>query len=118
MNQLGKLGAGLLLTSLFCSCGHTKVCQIGLLSVGDLDARTIPSKVEGPVLVGKDGCKGGPGAYYLSEAVRNALKGTQCDTLVDAEVTTRTGLLVWNNEVEVKGTGIDSKTLPKDGGVK
>jgi len=74
--------------------------------------------VDGPILVGKDACKAGGDPYYLSEAVRNALKGTQYDTIIDAEVTTKTGLLVWSNEIEVKGKGLDSKSLPKVGGAK
>jgi len=118
MRTVSKACVALLLTTLCYGCGHLNVSKVGLLSVGDLESRTIPSSVNGPVLVGKDACKMGGDPYYLSEAVRNALKGTTYDTLVDAEVTTSTGLFVWSNEIEVKGKGLDSKTLPKDGGAK
>ncbi len=118
MNTVTKVCAALLLTTLCYGCGHTNVSKVALLSVGDMECRTIPAKVDGPVLVGRDACKVGGDAYYLSEAVRNALKGTEYDTLIDAEVTTKTGLLVWSNTIEVKGTGLNSKTLPRDGGAK
>ena len=108
----------LLVTTLCYGCGHTKVCRVGLLSVGDLESRTIPSTVDGPILVGKDACKMGGDPYFLSDAVRNALTGTEYDTIVDAEVTTKTGVLVWSNEIEVKGKGVKSSTLPKEGGAK
>jgi len=118
MSRVCKVCVALLLTTLCYGCGHLNVSKVGLLSVGDLESRTIPSSVDGPILVGKDACKAGGDPYYLSEAVRNALKGTQYDTIIDAEVTTKTGLLVWSNEIEVKGKGLDSKSLPKVGGAK
>ena len=118
ISKVYKVGVTLLLSTLCYGCGHLNVSRVGLLSVGDLENKTIPSAVDGPVLVGKDACKGGSGPYYLSEATRNALKGTPYDTIIDAEVTTKTGLFVWSNEIEVKGKGLDSKTLPKDGGAK
>jgi hypothetical protein len=113
-----SLGTVLLLGVVCCGCGHTNLSRVGLLSVGDWDSKTIPASVSGPVLVGKDLCKVGGDSYYLSEAVRNALKGTPYDTLIDAEVTTKTGLFVWSNTVEVKGKGLDSKVFPKNGGVQ
>jgi hypothetical protein len=96
-------------------CGHTCTGRIALLSVGDMDGRVIPERAQGPVLSGRDACKAGFDPYYLSEAVRDALKGTQYDTLVDVEVTTTTGLWVWSNAVQVKGVGISSTSLPKEG---
>ena len=91
MNQITKMSVALLLVTMF----------------------------YGPVLTGKDSCnKIGKFSYYLSDAVRNALSGTEYDTIVDAEVTTKTGLFVWSNKIEVKGTGIKSSVLPKEGGVK
>jgi len=118
MSTVCKRCVALLLATLCYGCGHTQVSRVGLLSVGDLESRTIPATVNGPILVGKDACKVAASPYYLSEAVRNALKGTAYDTIIDAEVTTKTGLLVWSNEIEVKGTGLDSKTLPKNGDAK
>lgn len=119
MRRLSKLCVGLAV-ALFCfGCGHTKVCQIGLLSVGDLENRTIPVSVEGPVLSGTVKCKMmEPPNYYLSDAVRNALSGSECDTLVDVEVTTKTGLFVPSNSIAVKGTGLKSSNLPREGVAK
>ena len=108
----------LAIAALGSGCGHTKVSQVGLLSTGDLESRIIPRDVGGPMLEGKTAAKPGKLAYYLSDAVRDAVKGTPYDTLVDAEVTTTTGLLVWNNKLAVKGKGVKSTDLPKDGGGK
>ncbi len=113
-----KLAIALALATLCYGCGHTNVSRVGLLSTGDLDSRMIPSTVDGPVLTGRDASKWGATPYFLSEAVRNALSDTQYDTLVDAEVTTRTGFFVWSNEIEVKGIGVDSTALPKNGGAR
>ena len=99
-------------------CGHTKVSHVGLLSTGDLASRSIPRDVSGPVLEGKTAAKPGKIKYYLSDAVRDALKETPYDTLVDAEVTSTTGLLVWNNKLTVKGKGVKSADLPKEGGAQ
>ena len=118
MKGLSNVCTVVLLTTLCCGCGHTKVSRVGLLSVGDLEGRTIPSTIDGPVLVGKDACKIGGDPYFLSEAVRNALSGTEYDTLVDVEVTAKTGLLVMSNEIQVKGKGVNSKTLVQEGAAK
>jgi len=118
MTKIARFCAASLMAALCYGCGHVQTSRVGLLSVGDLESKTIPSTVTGPILVGKDACKAGGDPYYLSEAVRNAVKGTTYDTLVDAEVITKTSLAVWFNEIEVKGTGLDSRTLPKDGGTK
>lgn len=104
---------------LCCSCGHTKVSRVALLSYGDMEGRILPKKVEGPILTGKDNetflfCP----FSFLSKATANALEGTEYDTLVNVDVTTRTGLFVWANAIEVKGTGVNSKTLPKEGGAQ
>ena len=101
----------LLLSILCIGCGHTKVNHVGLLSVGDLKSKKIPENTEGPTLIGEDSGY----SYYLSEAVRDALKGTQYDTIVDAEVTNKTGLFVWSNQIQVKGKGLNSKNFPKGG---
>lgn len=123
MTRVLKGCAALLLTMLCYGCGHMNVSSVGLLSVGDLEGKTIPATVDGPVLVGKDYMRLFDEAfsddpYYLSDAVRNALKGTVYDTLVDVEVTTRTSGFWWSNEIEVKGKGLDSRTLSRVGGVK
>ncbi|MDD4062112.1 MAG: hypothetical protein PHW08_15605 [Kiritimatiellae bacterium] len=99
-------------------CGHTKVSQVGLMSTGDLESRIIPRDVGGPMLEGKAAAKPGKLAYYLSDAVRDAVKGTPYDTLVDAEVTTTTGVWLWNNQLAVKGKGVKSADLPKEGGAQ
>ena len=114
MRKVLLWSAGFVMLAFCAGCGHVKVCHVGLLSNGDLDGKKIPLKVEGPVLAGKDS-----GArYYLSNAVREALSGTDYDTLVDVEVTSRTGLFVWSNEIEVRGTALDSRKIVKDGGDK
>ena len=123
MNRALKVCVALLLTTLCYGCGHTKVSKVGLLSVGDLEGKIIPSTVDGPVLIGKDGSSWVliPCSYYLSEAVRNALEGTAYDTLVDVEVKTQTGpwiYLFWLNQIQVTGKGLDSRILPKAGGAK
>ena len=100
-------------------CGHTQVSKVGLLSFGDLEGRTIPPVVEGPILKGSD--YEAPSLFpfsFLSAAVKDALKGTEYDTLVNCTVTTQTGLFVWSNGIEVEGTALNSKTLPKAGETK
>ena len=91
------------------ACGHTNVSQVGLLSVGDLEGKSLPSVIDGPTVKGKDNMH----LHHLSVAVRDALKGSEYDTIVDAKVTTTTGLFTWNNSVEVEGKAINSKKLPK-----
>ena len=117
-NKHGVCCLALAIAALGSGCGHTKVSQVGLLSTGDLESRIIPKDVGGPILEGKAEAKPGKLAYYLSDAVRDAVKGTPYDTLVDAEVTTTTGLLVWNNQLVVKGKGVKSADLPKEGGAQ
>ena len=85
--------------------------QIGLMSFGDLEGKIIPSQVAGKMLEGQDCSKIGGDPYSLSEAVRNALEGTEYDTLVDVEVDSTTGLFVGSNCVRVKGMAIDSESL-------
>jgi hypothetical protein len=93
-------------------CGHTLAQQkIGLASVGNLNGRVFPASFEGPTLEGED-CGY---AQFLSNAVRDALKGSKYDTLVDLEVTTETGLLVHSNCLKVRGKALDSKKLPMAG---
>ena len=99
-------------------CGHTLVSKVGLLSVGELQGKQIPAAIDGPIVQGED-CGGAFGSpYFLSKAVRAALKGTQHDTIVDAEITSTTGLYVGSNCVAVKGKAISSGTLTTVGGVR
>lgn len=108
---------GLLLVTVFCSgCwfgGETKSRKIGLMSFGDLEGRKLPEKISGPTLKGKTTSLGYGDPYYLSDAVRDALKDSGCDTLVDVIVENETGSFL-SNEIRVKGTGVDSKTLPQE----
>jgi len=108
-----KIRGGLLilLAILFVGCGHQKTCQVGLMSFGDLEGKIIPQNISGPTVTGTDQCKIGADPYYLSEAVRNALKGTTYDTIIDAQVTTETGLFVRSNYIKVSGTALSSKML-------
>jgi hypothetical protein len=83
-----------------------------VISFGDLAGKTIPANVEGPIVQGRSGARvfRAP-SYFLSDAARDALKGSRFDTLVDVEVTTRTGLAVPSNQIEVRGKALDSHTL-------
>ena len=103
----------LALAMVVAGCGHTHVSKIGLVSVGDLEGKVIPANVDGPVLTGEDHCQIGSDPYFLSTAVRDALKGTEYDTLVDVEVETTTGVAVMSNRIIVRGKAINSKTLAK-----
>jgi hypothetical protein len=97
-------------------CGHTHTSKIGLVSLGDLNGKVIPKNVDGPVLTGKDYCHIGGDPYFLSDAVRDALKGTEYDTLVDVEVETKTGIMVMENHIIVRGKALNSKALKMQGG--
>lgn len=57
MRGMSRICIAVALTTLCYGCGHTNVSRVGLLSVGDLEWRTIPSTVDGPVLIEKDACK-------------------------------------------------------------
>jgi len=46
------------------------------------------------------------------------LKGGKYDTLVDVEVTTKTGLFVPSNRIIVKGMALNSKNFEENGGKK
>ena len=94
-------------------CGHTLSTKVGLVSIGQLQGRTLPVTLEGKVVQGED-CGY---SYSLSNAVRDALKGTSYDTMVDVDVSNTTGVLVPSNCIQVKGTAIDSSRLPTEGEV-
>ena len=106
----------LMLAGLFLGCGHTQTSTVGLISFGDLEGKTIPDGLEGPILEGSDAAKiGGSKHYYLSNAARNALSGGQYDTLVDVEVTTKTGFTVPSNKITVRGRALNSNDLESSG---
>ena len=93
-------------------CGHTQSTKVGLMSFGDLQGKVLPTGASGPVLSGKScgsDCR-------LSNAVHDALKGTQYDTLLNAVVTNSTSLFVWSNCIFVSGNGLDSRSLTAAGG--
>ena len=101
-----------LLATFICGCGHTQAFKVGLLSFGEWEGKAIPAAGDGKVLSGED-CGH---QQRLSTAVRNALKETAYNTLVDAEVTSTTGLFVGSNCIKVKGNAVNSKTLTAQGG--
>lgn len=98
------------LVSALAGCGHTASQKVGLMSLGNLEGKTIPSNVAGNVIEGED-CGY---SYTLSNAVRDALKEKPYDTLIDADVTNTTGLFVVSNCIKVRGAAIDSKKLARD----
>jgi hypothetical protein len=102
----------ILLSSFLIGCGHTQSSKVGLMSFGELEGKTIPD-IGGMVLVNGEAC-----GYQqrLSDAVRAALKQTDYDTLVDAQVISTTGLWVSSNCITVKGNALNSKTLTTSGG--
>ena len=99
-------------------CGHSMTSQIGLMSYGNLEGKIVPNHIDGEIFEGQDCSKIGGDPYSLSEAVRNALEGTQYDTLVDAQVESTTGVFVASNCIKVKGTAIDSNGLADSGDPK
>ena len=122
MDRLKLLLCMAFVPMLLCSgCGHTRVCQVGLISFGDLEGKTIPRNPNGPILQGSSTATIGPDGvpilvYYLSDAVRDALKNTDCDTLIDAEVTTKTGIFPADNQIIVRGKGLNSAKISQSGG--
>jgi len=99
-------------------CGHTLSHHVGLVSFGDLEGKVIPGGVDGELLDGEDCCKVGSDPYSLAEAVRNAMKNTDYDTLVDVEVTNTTGLFVASNCIKVSGKALKSESLSDSGGAQ
>jgi hypothetical protein len=104
----------LFLALLFTGCGHSQTSRIALISFGDLEGKSLPDKPDGP---SRHGITGGA-KYYLSDAVRDALKDSEYDTLLDVEVTAETGLFVWSNTLAVEGTALNSKKLEHLGGTR
>ena len=106
----------ILLAVFLIGCGHTQSSKVGLMSFGDLEGKVIPENIDGNILEGEDCAKPGHATYYLSAAVRDALKQRVYDTLIDVEVTNTTGFLVTSNCIKVKGKALNSKTLTTSGG--
>lgn len=104
------------LTLALTACGHSQSSRIGLMSFGELEGKVIPDSLQGPTRQGTVTSGAGGSKYYLSEAVREALKDSEYDTLVNVEVTAETGLLVWSNTLSVRGTAVNSKKLDQPGG--
>ena len=104
----------LLLALALMGCGHTQTTKVGLMSFGDLEGKSLPVDDVTSVFSGK-ACGH---SYHLSDAVRDALKGTDYDTLIDAEVVNETGLFVWTNCILVSGNALNSKAIAASGGVK
>jgi len=102
----------LLISIILIGCGHTQSHKVGLMSFGDLEGKTILNSIDGNTVEGENCGR----SYYLSNAVRDALKERDDDTLIDAEVTNSTGLFVWSNCIKVKGKAINSKKLSNTGG--
>ena len=104
-----RVRASLTLASLaigMVACSHTS--RVALMSNGDLAGRQLSAVPPGPVLTGAD-CGI---THYLSKAFRKAIANTPYDTIVDATVTTTTGVFVFSNCVEVQGQGVRSIDLP------
>ncbi|MFH2043579.1 MAG: hypothetical protein ABIK92_00350 [Pseudomonadota bacterium] len=106
----------ILLMGFIIGCGHTQSHNVGLISFGDLEGKIIPEDIDGEILEGKDCARiGYRPSCYLSNAVRDALKQRNYDTLIDVEVTNRTGFFVPSNCIQVKGKAINSQLLPTSG---
>ena len=93
----------ILLAVFLIGCGHTQSHKVGLMSFGNLEGKVIPENINGEILEGEACAKPGLARYYLSDAVRDALKEKDYDTLIDVEVTNSTGLFVPSNCIKVKG---------------
>ena len=97
---------------LVAACGAVSVQQVGILSVGNLDGRVVPEVVQGDRVAGRDCSQIAGDAHSLAKATRNALEGSDADTLVEATVTVETGVLVMSNCIEVQGTAVRSDSFP------
>jgi hypothetical protein len=113
-----RFGTVVFLAFLFVGCEHSQTSKIALISFGDLEGKSLPNNPDGPSRQGITTSGAGGAKYYLSDAVRDALKGSEYDTLVDIEVTAETGLLVWSNTLAVRGTALNSKNLEHLGGTR
>ncbi|MBZ4202038.1 MAG: hypothetical protein LAC70_02825, partial [Methylovulum sp.] len=89
---------------------HTSSNRVALMSLGDLEGKTVLTDAPGTIVEGED-CGY---SYTLSNAVRDALKEKPYDTVIDADVTNSTGLFVGSNCIKVRGKAIDSKKLTQN----
>lgn len=109
MNKMKK-GVQLALIAIVLS-GCSNTSHIALLSDGDLENKNLQNIVPGQTLKGDD-------CWYqhnLSDAFRDAIEGTEYDTMVDVNVTTKTNLFVFFNCVAVEGKGVKSSEINKIG---
>ncbi len=113
--MIARLFLTMTLAAMLTGCGHTQSARVGLMSFGQLEGKTLPEDVSGLPKVSGEACGH---AHRLSGALLNAFDNTSYDTLLDAEVTTRTGLIVTSNCIAVKGSALDSRTLAVSGGQK
>lgn len=108
MKRLSVLG---MVTVLTLSCSASQ--KVYLLSYGDWKGKKIPEveKIEGESRRGEDcGFR-----YTLSKALENALKDTKYDTILNADVTQRTNVLIPLNCIEIQGFAFDSSKIDKEG---
>jgi hypothetical protein len=81
------------------------------MSFGELEGKVIPESGSTLKYSGESCGE----TQHLSDAVRDALKGTEFDTLINGEITSETGLFVWNNCLVVSGYALNSNALAKKG---
>ncbi len=101
----------LIIALLMVPAGCSSARTIGLMSFGDLEGKMIPEKPRGDIRVGKS-CGS---VYTLSDALRDAVKDTSFDTIIDAEVIHETGVFVFNNCIIIKGLALNSKEIKREG---
>ena len=107
-----KLSIFISLLALALASACTSTYQVGMLSLGDLEGKTIQADMTGEVRSGES-CWW---SHHLSDAVRDAVEGTNYDTLLDVTIEARSRFFVWSNCVHVEGQAIDSSKLEQ--GVK
>ena len=110
---LRLLTAGLVL-ALGCARASS-TSRIGLLSDGDLEGKRLAGLERGPVLEGSQ-CHAIVRGITLSDAFRDAIEGTDFDTLVDVQVENRSNgfsFAFWDNCVTIRGHGVRSADLPE-----
>lgn len=113
--MIARLCLSMTLAALLIGCGHAQSAKVGLMSFGRLEGKTLPDDISGLAKVSGESCGHG---HRLSDALRKAFDNTAYDTMLDAEVTTKTGLIVTSNCISVKGSALDSKALAVSGGQK
>jgi len=115
-----KILPSILMAVLAAGCTGTRHSdRFAVLSTGDLMGRVVPMPNECPGTPVQGAHEGDPAV--LSEAVRNALDGTEYDTLLDATVTTHVNrfwflwLSVARARIEVTGKGVKSSDFKEEG---